>query len=147
MVAYGADQWQPADYESVRANPGESAGQAKFEALTLLISVATWRPLLETTQGSLTFVGDALGILQDALELRAREPILNGIMGELALQLAPLGSDTRAAHIWSGRNSTGDALSRLQQGAQVELPLLSGANRVRRKPMPGSLQDSILSGS
>ena len=118
-----------------------------FEALTLLTGVTTWRPLLATMQGSLTFVGDALGILQDALKLRAKEPLLNGIMGELALQLAPLGSDTRAAHIWSERNSTCDALSRLQQGAQVDLPLLSGANRMRRKPTPRSLLDSILSGS
>ena len=69
-----------ADYELVKASPGDSAGQAKFEALTLLISVTTWLPLLATMQGSLTFVGDALGILQHALKLRAKEPVLNGIM-------------------------------------------------------------------
>ena len=136
------------EYSRLRASEGIArrlSWQAKFEALTLLISVTTWLPLLATMQGSLTFVGDALGILQDALKLRAKEPVLNGIMGELALQLAPLGADTRAAHIWSERNSTCDALSRLQQDQQVELPLLRNAKRVRRKPTPRSLLDSILS--
>ena len=62
IISYWADRWSTADYELVRASPGDSFGQAKFEALTLLISVTTWLPLLATMQGSLTFVGDALGI-------------------------------------------------------------------------------------
>ena len=54
---------------------------------------------------ALTFIGDALGVLGDALRFQAREPILNGIMGERALQIASFGADLRAAHVWSERNS------------------------------------------
>ena len=112
--------------------------------MTLLLSVATWRSLLAKTQGSITFVGDAMGVLLDALRMRAREPVLNAIIGELALQLAPLGADVRAAHVWSERNKTCDALSRLRQGDQPELPLLREAVRVKRPLTPRKLLDSLL---
>ena len=102
--------------------PGGSAGQARLEALTLLISVATWRPLLAASQGTLTFVGDALGVLHDALRFKAREPVLNGIISEMALEIAPFRADLRAAHVWSERNSLCDALSRLTAGGQLEHP-------------------------
>ena len=89
VIAYWADRWRADDIELMQFAPGDSAGQAKCEALTLLVSIATWRPILEATQGLLTFVGNALGVLHDALKLKAHEPVLNGIMGELALLLAP----------------------------------------------------------
>ena len=120
------------------------AGQAKCEALTLLLSVITWKHHLSRTQGSLTFVGDAIGVLKDALWMRARVPILNGAFGELALQLAPWGANVRAAHIWSERNNTCDALNRLRQGPDPELALLREATRVKRKQTPRKLLDSLL---
>ena len=79
IVAYWADQWTADDLELVSVVPGDPAGQARLEALTLLIRVATWRPLLAASQGTLTFIGDALGVLHDALRFDAREPILNGL--------------------------------------------------------------------
>ena len=96
------------------------------------------------TQGSLTFVGGAMGVLHDALRMKARETILNGVVGKLALQLGPLGAGVRAAHIWSERNITCVALSRLRQGADPELPLLREASRVKRKQNPRKLLDSLL---
>ena len=47
-------------------------------------------------------------------------------------------------HIWSERNKTCDALSRLRQGAHPELPLLREAVRVKRTLTPRKLLDSIL---
>ena len=79
IVAYWADQWTADDLELVSVVLGDSAGQARLEALTLLIRVATWRPLLAASQGTLTFIGDAPGVLHDALRFDAREPILNGL--------------------------------------------------------------------
>ena len=39
--------------------------------------------------------------------------ILNEIMAELALVVAPLGMELQAMHLWTQRNRTCDALSRL----------------------------------
>ena len=116
FIAYWADQRGPEDFALLQMELGDPAGQAKCGALTLLLSVTSWKHLLSMTQGSLTFVGVARGVLHDALRLRTREPSLNGVIGELALQLAQLGADVRAAHIWSECNITCDALSRLRQG-------------------------------
>ena len=68
-----------------------------------------WRNFLATTYGSLTLIGDALGALQDALRFKAREPILNAIRAELALQLRH-GSE---------RNQICEALSRIQRARLV----------------------------
>ena len=103
-VAYRADRWSCDDLKLINATLGDPAAQAKCEALTLLASIATWRPILLAAQGSLTIVGDALGVLHDALKLKAKEAILNGLMGEIALLLAPLGADIRPPT--SGRKET-----------------------------------------
>ena len=84
--------------------------------------------------------GRAAGRVENA----STEPVLNAIIGELALQLAPLGADVRAAHVWSERNKTCDALSRLRHGEQPKLPLLREAVRVRRPLTPRKLLDSLL---
>ena len=90
---------------------GDFAGQARLEAYTLLVGIATWRHLLIDAQGSLTIVGDALGVLHDAAKLKSKDPVLNAIRGEIALSIAPLGADICTAHIWTQRNATCDALS------------------------------------
>ena len=144
IIAYWADRWGPADFALMQTKPGDRAGQAKCEALTLLLSLTTWQRLLAHSQGALTFVGDAMGVLPDALRLKTREPILNGIIGELALQLAPMGADIRAAHIWSERNVTCDALSRLQQGDAPDLPLLREAIAPSRTLLPRQLGSQLL---
>ena len=74
-------------------------------------------------------LGDALGFLHDRLRMRARDPVLNDIAAELALALAPLGFDIRAAHFWSEQNKVCDRLSRLEQGEQHGLVQLSKAAR------------------
>ena len=59
-------------------------------------------------------LGDALGVLYDVLRLKARDPVLNAMAADMALILAPLSLDVRAAHIWTQRNCVCDALSRLE---------------------------------
>ena len=54
-----------------------------------------WLPILEVAESQLAICGDALGVLVDALNFRAREPILNRVMAELALIIAPFGIELR----------------------------------------------------
>ena len=92
--------------------------------------------MLIHSQGSLAIIGDALGVLHDAVKLRAKDPVLNAIMGDLALLIAPTGKDIRCAHIWTQRNVTCDALSRLQKNEPSNLAILSEATLVKRAATP-----------
>ena len=131
IVAYWHDEWDTEDRKAVRAGLKDPADQAKFEAYTLLQSIIAWRPLLASTHGSLAIVGDALGVLHDVVKFRAREPILNEIIGEAALHLAPLRLDVRAAHVWTQRNKIFDVLSRMH--VKASLPeQLQGATKSER---------------
>ena len=57
----------------------------------VLKAVRVWRPILKISDSQLAFCGDALGCLHDAVSFKARDPMLNRIMAELALQVAPMG--------------------------------------------------------
>ena len=98
---------------------GDPAGQARLEAHTLLTSVWCWRELLAESNGQLAIVGDGLGVVYDALKLRSSDRVLNMLMGELALVLAPLGKHLTGAHVWSERNTVCDQLSRMKAGEQL----------------------------
>ena len=113
IVSYLACPWTDQELEMLRVNRNDPAGQAKLEALTLVTAVNTWQPVLAQAQGRLAFRGDALGILYDMLRYRAKDPVLNDLAGALALLVAPVGLDIRAAHIWSERNVICDKLSRV----------------------------------
>ena len=113
---------------------GDPAGQARLEAFTLLHSIHTWRKILCVTSGSLSVMGDALGVLHGAQKCRAADPVLKLIMAELALVIAPRGHELRAIHWWTQRNTTCDALSRLT--ASKELPeSLKSVRRVKRRSL------------
>ena len=58
------------------------------------------------------FGGVALGVLCDALMFRARDPVFNRMMGELALRVAPIGLELGALHCWSEWRQLCDDLSR-----------------------------------
>ena len=55
--------------------------------------------------------------------MRAHDLVLNEIMAELALVVAPLGQDIRTLHVWTQRNQTCDALSRLASGIEIPATL------------------------
>ena len=134
MVAYWADTWTDEELAMLQVTRGDPAGHARLEAFTLLHSIHTWRSILCVATGSLSVMGDALGVLHDAQNIRAADPILNLIMAELALVIAPMGHELRAIHLWTQRNTTCDALSRLT--ASKELPeSLKSVRRVKRRSL------------
>ena len=98
VLAYWSEPWNETDRKLLRVRR-ESADQAKYEAYALLHSVLAWRDMLATAQGSLAIIGGALGILHDLVKFRARDPVLNEVVGEIALLMAPMGLDIRAAHV------------------------------------------------
>ena len=110
------------DLLMIEVNQGDPAGQARVEALTLAVALRTWSNILSNSQGLLAVRGDALGVLHDVMKLRARDPILNSLAHTMALTVAPLGCDLRAAHVWSERNVICDQLSR------------KGADGLKRSP-------------
>ena len=77
-------------------------------------------------------MGDALGVLHDAQKFRAADPVLNKIMAEIALLLAPLGRDIQAIHLWTQRNTTCDMLSRFAEQASIP-ECLARVQRVNRR--------------
>ena len=105
-----------------------------MEAYTLLASFWAWRKLLAEANGGLAIVGDALGVVYDALKLRSADSQLNAIMGEIALILAPMGKHLTGAHMWSERNATCDALSRMTNTSQLPTELRTARLTKRRRP-------------
>ena len=134
FMTYWQGEWSAADLSTVQVQSGDPAGQARLEAFTLLVSIFLWRQIFSEAQGRLAIVGDALGMLHDALKLRAKDPVLNSIMCELALVLAPAGQCIQGAHIWSERNSTCDEPSRMTEGA-LPSQSLALTRRTRRRTM------------
>ena len=132
FVAFWAGTWSDEDLARAQVKRGDPAGQARLEAFTLLNSVFLWRKILHKAHGKLAVMGDALGVLHDARKFKAQDRVLNEIMAELALIVAPMGQDIRAAHLWTQRNTTCDLLSRLKEGKQIP-EALSQTTRTQRK--------------
>ena len=88
-------------------------------------------------------LGDARRVLHDVVKLKARDAVLNALAGEMALILAPLCLDVRAAHLWTPRNLVCDALSRLDANQETVLPVLSGALKVSRRMPTGQILRSV----
>ena len=101
--------------------------------MTLLHSVSLGRKIIAEAQGRLAIIGDALGVLHDALKLKARMSVLNAIMCELALLLAPTGQSVQGAHVWSERNSVCDDLSRTTDSAAPPTSLTAVPRTNRRE--------------
>ena len=84
-------------------------------------------------QGKVAARGDALGIPQDVAKLRAKEPILNCLPHEMALIIAPVGLDSRVAHVCSEQNSLCDQLSRNASEGTFVHPSLTAAKMRKAK--------------
>ena len=83
----------------------------------LLLAVRTGAPVIFGSRGTLRVVGDALGVLQGAVKIKAKDGIINAIFMELALLFAPVGAELSAVHIWSEDNVLADVHSPLDEGA------------------------------
>ncbi len=113
-------KWTASDAERAKAVIGEAASQHLWEAMALLEALRAWESVWSTSGANIVVVGDAQGVLQDAIRLRAKEPRLNRIFCEAALCLAPHGKSLEALHIWSEDNVTCDRISRAQ--SETDLP-------------------------
>ena len=71
-IAYWGGEWTKEDLRRVQVDAGDPAGQGRLEAYTLLHSVYLWRKIIKNAQGSLAVMGDALGVLHDAMKFRAK---------------------------------------------------------------------------
>ena len=116
IAFYWSTQWSRDDEKLLGASIGAASSQAKWEAYSLLLAVKTWLPILRACASQLALCGDALGVLADAMKFRAREPVLNKLMAELALTIAPFGFEMSTIHVWSKQNDVCDSLSRLERG-------------------------------
>ena len=112
IAYYWQTTWTKADEALLEAKIGDPASQARWEAYALLLACIRWLPALENSVGTVHFMGDALGILFDALSFRAKDTTLNRMMAELALSFAPLGLELAVTHCWSEHNDLCDKLIR-----------------------------------
>ena len=68
-------------------------------------------------------------------EMRAREPVLNKLMAELALTVAPCGFEPSSLHAWSGQNATCDWLSREVDQKRLPTELRETTRSRDRRPI------------
>ena len=123
IAFYWRTTWTEQDANLLDAKIGDCASQAKWEAYTLLLACIKGLPVLTRCNSTVHLVGDALGVLCDALKFRARDPVLNRLLGELALRVAPIGLELEALHCWSEWNQLCDELSRSESEPSCDVRL------------------------
>ena len=60
------------------------------------------------TTGKVTTIGDAAGVIGDLVAMRARAKVVNNLVKEAALHLAPLGLELEGVHVWAEQNTWAD---------------------------------------
>jgi len=130
--AYMYRTWEASHEHLVQARIGDPAGQARWEALAMLLAFRTWDKVIATSFGQPVAMGDALGMLFGAARFRSKDPTINRVFMEMALLMAPRGSTLDAIHIWSEENYLADLLSRRSSNDEA-LPLLLA--KVPRSPI------------
>ncbi|CAK0911850.1 unnamed protein product [Prorocentrum cordatum] len=113
---------------AAQAVVGDPGSQARWEVFVLLASFIMWRPVISHVHAGVSFVGDAQGVLQGAVRLASRDPVINVYISEIALRIAGAGVDLESFHIWSEVNTLADDLSRLGEGATLP-PFLQDVRR------------------
>ncbi len=105
-----------------------------WEGLALLVAMRLWPP--PRTVGVRAHVrSDSLGALRALAKNASRNPALNRITMELALDFAGLSQEISFEHIPGITHVWPDALSRLYGPNPLELPnALKGVNRVETPP-------------
>ena len=86
----------------------------------LLVAISTWIDLLKGHTGQFVIVGDAQGVLQSVVAVRAKNPGVNLVVAEAQLRLGRTQFDLTAVHWWSEQNTVSDELSRM--GVDLAVP-------------------------
>ena len=111
--------WTAYEEKLLGAVIGEPAGQARWEAFTILAAMCLWKTWWGPRHRQVTILGDALGIMEGASKFRSKDAKINAIFAELALIIAPTGATLAQIHLWSEKNSLADALSRLSESPKL----------------------------
>ena len=117
--------WTKDQEKLLGAVVGDPAGQARWEAFTMLAAMCRWQTWWSPRQRQVTILGDALGIMESASKFRSKDAKDNAIFAELALLVAPAGATLAQIHLWSERNSLADALSRFSWSPVLPKVLVS----------------------
>ena len=112
-------RWELHHQQWAQARCHDSGSQARWEALALVLAVATWKDQLLANRGQWCFLGDPLGVLQGAVNFRSKDAAINRLFMELALMVVESGGELRAEHLWSEHNGIADELRRLHEGAAL----------------------------
>ena len=131
-VGYTHFTWAPLTLEVLRARVGDCRGQTCFEFATLLIVAVAFEDTLTSTGACI--MGDNLGALNDALNLKSTVPSMNAVARELAWRRIARRWHYELAHLPKERNDEADALSRLQAVPAREVPMNLHGSRYYQPP-------------
>ncbi len=124
IVEYLATPLYPFELNRFGLKIGDPAGQAVWEALTVVVAARAWRSFwTHITHTSVAVRSDSLAALNAARKLSSSDPKLNTVMQELALLVAIDGLHLGLIEHTPGlANVLPDRLSRRFQGADWRLP-------------------------
>ena len=121
--AWMARRWTTYDENVAQGWIGDPGSQARWEAYAAISAVMLWSKAIFAARGTLTIVGDALGVLFGTSALHSKDVHINRLLMELALVLAPTGRTLEAIHVWSEDNGLADQLSRMKPNDQIPAEL------------------------
>ena len=139
--------WTSEDHRCIGAQEGDPSFQAHWESYALLVACITWKARLQEARTSLSFRGDAKGVLQGVLARRAKNPGINKIVAETMLVLSETAHEFAAVHFWSEDNAVCDMLSRREEAGFMkprELAQSRECEACRKEPwefLPGNVRD------
>ena len=106
-----------------------------------VIALRHW--ISSDSKGNITIIGDASGDIRDLVAMRAKSTIVNCLVKQAAVHLAPLGLDLLGVHVWAEHNTAADELSRAaqrdrQQPGEIleRIPLMAAERAEPAAPEP-----------
>ena len=106
-------RWTTYDETIAESSINDPGSQARWEAYAIISALIYWAKVAFETRGTVTVIGDALGVMFGANALHSADAHINRLFMELALVVAPNGRSLEAVHVWSEDNSLADELSRM----------------------------------
>ena len=120
------------DCARFNAQAGDAKGQQYWEALSVLVGLKLWAPLVAKSSAIVQVKSDSVAALQCTAKLASSPPLLNGIGAEIALVLELYDiEEIVTQHVPGKLNEVADKLSRLAQPGASQLlpPQLQDAKR------------------